>query len=77
MSTTDFACANLAAKAQSVLDRHRRIGPGSEDRDRFLNSFAADEDPNEALMQAARDFSARHTGSGSNASDWSHLIRLV
>ena len=56
VSTTDFACANLAAEAQPVLDRHRRIVLGNEDRDRFLNSFAADEDPNEALTQAAHNF---------------------
>jgi len=54
-------CANLAAETQPALDRHRRIVLGNEDRDRFLNSFAADEDPNEALIQAARDFSTRHT----------------
>lgn len=61
VSTTDFACATLVAEAQSVLDRHRRIVLGNEDRDRFLTALASDDEPNEALVQAACDFRTRHT----------------
>lgn len=60
VSTTDFASATLVAEAQSVLDRHQRIVLGNEDRDRFLRALASDDDPSEALVQAAHDFSVRH-----------------
>lgn len=60
MSTTDFASATLVAEAQSVLDRHQRIVLSNVDRDRFLQALDADEEPNDALVQAAYSFNSRY-----------------
>ena len=60
VSITDFASMTLVAEAQSVLARSRRIVLDDEDRDRFLRSLEADDDPNEALAKAAHDFHSRH-----------------
>ena len=60
VSTTDFASATLVAEAQAVLDRHQRVTLNNSDRDRFLQALASDDPPNEALVQAAKDFKARY-----------------
>jgi uncharacterized protein (DUF1778 family) len=61
VSTTDFASATLVAEAQAILEKHQRITLGNADRDRFLQALASQEEPNEALIQAARDFNARYS----------------
>lgn len=59
VSTTDFACATLVAEAQSVLNRHRRTVLGNEERDKFLSALDSDDQPSDALTQAARAYDLR------------------
>jgi uncharacterized protein (DUF1778 family) len=53
---TDFAIASLLERAQEVLDRYAQRILSDRDRDIFLALLAADDEPNDALQQAARRY---------------------
>ena len=56
-----FAVSTLLQSAEEVLERRRTIHLSNRDRDLFLALLDADEEPNQALREAAerfkRDFS--------------------
>lgn len=52
-SLTDFATSSLLNSAHKILEREYVTTLSNRDRDRLLALLDADEDPNEALRQAA------------------------
>lgn len=53
---TDFAIASLLERAQEVLDRFAQRVLSDRDRDIFLAMLTADDEPNDALQQAAHRY---------------------
>ena len=53
-SLTDFATRSLLASANEVLEREYMTTLSNRDRDRLLAVLDADDEPNEALREAAR-----------------------
>ena len=52
-SLTDFATRSLLNSANEILEREYVTTLSNQDRDRLLSMLDADEEPNEALRQAA------------------------
>lgn len=53
VTTTDFAIHALVSSADEVLERHHVTTLSDRDRNLFLAMLGADEEPNEALKNAA------------------------
>ncbi|HEX8845107.1 MAG TPA: DUF1778 domain-containing protein [Pyrinomonadaceae bacterium] len=51
-----FAVSTLVQSAEEVLERHRTIHLSNRDRDLFLALLDSDEQPNDALREAAERF---------------------
>jgi uncharacterized protein (DUF1778 family) len=56
LTVTDFAIHSLIASAEDVLERHQATVLSNRDRDLFLALVESDEKPNEALLDAVKDF---------------------
>ena len=56
LTVTDFAINALVNSANEVLERHQTRTLSDRDRDVFLALLDSDQEPNEALKSAARDY---------------------
>jgi uncharacterized protein (DUF1778 family) len=56
LTVTDFAINALATVANEVLERHQTRTLSDRDRDLFLALLDSDQEPNEALKKAAKDY---------------------
>ncbi len=58
-SLSEFAVSSLVQSAQEVLEKHQTVTFSNRDFDAFLEAIEADEEPNEALKQAAERYRRR------------------
>lgn len=58
-SLSEFAVSSLIQSAQQVLEKHQTVTLSNRDFDAFLEAIEADEEPNEALKQAAEKYRRR------------------
>lgn len=58
LTVTAFAISTLANKADEILERHHNRVLSDRDRDIFLAMLDRDDEPNEALKQAAEHYEA-------------------
>ena len=56
LTVTDFAINALVNSANEVLERHQTRTLSDRDRDVFLALLDSDQEPNERLKQAAKDY---------------------
>jgi uncharacterized protein (DUF1778 family) len=56
LTVTDFAINALVNSANEVLERHQTRTLSDRDRDVFLALLDSDQEPNEALKKAAKDY---------------------
>lgn len=56
LTITDFAINALVNSANKVLERHHTRMLSDRDRDVFLALLDSDQEPNEALQKAAKDY---------------------
>lgn len=56
LTVTDFAISALVNSANQVLERHQTRTLSDRDRDLFLALLDSDQQPNEALKKAAREY---------------------
>ncbi len=56
LTVTDFAINALVNSANEVLERHQTRTLSNRDRDVFLALLDSDEEPNEALKEAAKEY---------------------
>lgn len=56
MTVTDFAINALVNSANEVLERHQTRTLSDRDRDVFLALLDSDQEPNESLKRAAKDY---------------------
>lgn len=59
-SLSDFAVSTLAETARQIVAQHRTTVLTNRDRDAFLAILDADQEPNEALRDAAKRYKERH-----------------
>ncbi|MEJ7617043.1 MAG: DUF1778 domain-containing protein [Pyrinomonadaceae bacterium] len=56
LTVTDFAINALVNSAHEVLEQHQTRTLSDRDRDVFLALLDSDQEPNEALKKAAKDY---------------------
>ena len=61
-SLSEFAISSLVQSAQEVLEKHQTITFSNRDFDAFLDAIESEEEPNDALKQAAERYKQRLSG---------------
>ena len=61
-SLSEFAVSSLVRSAQEVLEKHQTVTLSNRDFDAFLEAIESEEEPNEALKQAAERYRQRFGG---------------